>query len=470
MPARVEPPSGRGGYCTRAARYGAPIPAPHEPTIVDPGTGAELAPGPPRRPGRLRDRLAGSETARAVGLAGAMVATNFVALLLTVVFGRILGTGGYGSVSALLSTFLILSVLGQALQLATARAGALGELGHGPTLLATVERWTRALIVGTVLAIVVGALARAPLASVIGVDEQWGAAATLPAAVLWLLLCIQRGALQAIGDYRAVGTSMVLEQIGRLVLGAGLALAGLDATGAFLGTPAAIAVMCVALALLLRRRLGHPAHRPSAARSLRAQVHAALAPILGLALIACLQNLDVIVAKHRLSDTSAGAYASAAVAAKALFWVAVGVAFYVVPEATRRAARAADPLGVLLRGLGILAVAAVPALLIFATVPHQLLKVAFGAKFAPGGDALLVLGLAFSVLACVYLGAQYLLALGRWRFLGPLLVIAAAEPFLLLLPTATRPALADFVLLAQVAAAVVIGAAVVLGHRRAVRA
>jgi O-antigen/teichoic acid export membrane protein len=124
---------------------------------------------------------------------------------------------------------------------------------------------------------------------------------------------------------------------------------------------------------------------------------------------------------------------------------------------------------VLLRGLAILAVAAGPALLIFATVPHLLLKVAFGAKFAPGGDALFVLGLAFSVLACVYLGAQYLLALGRWRFLVPLLLVTAAEPFLLLLPAASRPALAVCVLVVQVAAAAVVVTAVVLEHRRPAR-
>ena len=424
----------------------------------------------PSRAAALRARLGGADTLRAAGLAGAMVATNFIALLLTIVFGRILGTKGYGSVSAMLSAFLILSVLGQAMQLATARAATQGELGEGTVLLATVERWARGLITVAVAVAVLAALARSPIAAAIGVDQQWGAAATLPAAIIWLMLCVQRGALQALGDYRLVGVTMVLEQFGRLVFGAALALAGLDATGAFLGTPAAMIAMAVGLTVLLRRRLGQPTERPAHARGLRRHLYVSTGAILGLVVVAWLQNIDLLMAKHRLSDTAAGSYASAAVAAKAVVWVAVGVAFYVVPEATRRATRSENPSGILARGLGILAVAAIPALVIFAGFPHLLLRLAFGHKFAPGGDALLLLGVAFSLLAAIYLAVQYLLALGHWRFLIPLAVVALAEPVILSLPAATRPDVAGFVLAVQLVAAAVVATTVVLAHGRRARA
>src|SRR3954451_21725880 len=84
--------------------------------------------------GRLADaraRAGGSETLRADELAVAMVVTNGVALALSLVFGRLLGTAGYGEVAALISAFLILAPLGQAMQLVTARAGVRGELGVG---------------------------------------------------------------------------------------------------------------------------------------------------------------------------------------------------------------------------------------------------------------------------------------------------------------------------------------------------
>ena len=77
---------------------------------------------------RYEPQLAGlrrSDTAKAAGLAAAMIANNVIALGSTVVFARLLSD--YGSLAALVSYFLILSVAGQAIQVATAREGVLGR-------------------------------------------------------------------------------------------------------------------------------------------------------------------------------------------------------------------------------------------------------------------------------------------------------------------------------------------------------
>src|ERR1700742_195630 len=101
-------------------------------------------PGAPASLAELRT----SETAKAAGLAGAMIANNVIALVSTIVFARVLKNGqggGYGSLAALVSYFLILSVVGQALQVATAREGVLGQLGTGAGLIATIRQWTRTM-------------------------------------------------------------------------------------------------------------------------------------------------------------------------------------------------------------------------------------------------------------------------------------------------------------------------------------
>ncbi len=75
------------------------------------------APKRDKRPSRiatLRRRyepiLQGSDTAKAAGLALAMIANNVIALVSTVVFARLLTD--YSSLAALISYFLILSVVG----------------------------------------------------------------------------------------------------------------------------------------------------------------------------------------------------------------------------------------------------------------------------------------------------------------------------------------------------------------------
>ena len=136
-----------------------------------------------RLPGSL-SQLAGSETAKAAGLAGAMIVNNVIALAATIIFARLLHDnqgGGYGSLAALVSYFLILSVVGQALQVATAREGVLGHLGEGHELADTVRRWSRSLIAFTILLALISVALRVQIASLVGVGgDEWGGRARPP--------------------------------------------------------------------------------------------------------------------------------------------------------------------------------------------------------------------------------------------------------------------------------------------------
>lgn len=434
---------------------------------------------PPREhvSGSLRARLEAvrsSDIGKAGGLAVAMIANNVIALVSTVVFARLLDD--YGSLAALISYYLILSVAGQAMQVATARDSVLGRLGTGPELVATLRGWTRSLLLLTAVVAVVSILLRAPIAHAVGVDQQWAAAVGLPAGVLWMLLSILRGALQGVGDYRAVGVSLIGEQGSRLVLGGTLAAVGLGVTGAYLGTPLSLAAMCLYAWVDLRKRLAVPAGADDAAAlalppagvpGLRDHVVRAWAPIAGLSLVAILQNIDIIAAKHRFSTDVASSYGATAVAAKVLVWIAIGAGFYLVPETSRRHAEGEDTRPVLLRALAIVLACAVPVLAIFAFGGRLLLKAAFGADRLLAVDALLPLGVAFTLLALTYLAIQYLLALRRTWFLVPLAAVAIAEPTLLLTVAPSNPdGFAAVVLAIQaVAAAVALTLAFVQGGR-----
>ena len=383
-------------------------------------------------------QLRSSDTAKAAGLAGAMIANNVIALGSTIVFARLLSD--YGSLAALVSYFLILSVVGQAMQVATAREGVLGHLGVGRGLVATLRQWAKAMLVFTAVLTVVSILLRNPIASAVGVKKDpWAAAIGIPAACLWLELSVLRGALQGVGDYKGVGFSLIGEQSVRLVAGALLAAIGLGVTGAYLGTPISFLVMGAYCTICIfryvhRHELEHgpdPAP-PQAALSLWRHVRMAWAPIAGLIVMAVLQNIDIIAAKHQFPKDLASSYAATAVAAKVLIWVAIGAGFYLVPEVSRRHAAGQDPRPVLAKALAIIGVCAIPVLLIFAFGSHELIKLAFGAKRTGASDSLLVLGVAFTVLACTYLAIQYMLALKRTWFLLPMGAVAIAEPILLL--------------------------------------
>lgn len=379
---------------------------------------------------RVRDAVARSETAKAAGLAAATLGANAIQLIFTVVFTRMLGVADYGSLAVLVSAFLILLVAGSAVQVAAARETALGNLGEGARLAGTLDDWAKRILQALLAVCAISILLRVPLANLVGVPEHaWGAAAIVPMGVLWLGVCLQRGVLQGLHAYAPVAQSLLGESVGRLLFGLALVAAGAGVTGAYLGQAVAFLAVSAWLWLVLRRRLGAPAdHEP---HPLGALFAANRRPMAALALMGVLQNIDVIVVKHQLGNPRAGSYAAAAVAAKTVVWVAIGIGLHLLPEATRRAAAGLDPRPVLIRALQIAGLVALPALLIFAAVPRLVLRVAFGEEYTNAATVLVVLGAAMLLLAISYLTVQYLIALGRRHFVWVLAVVAAAEPLVL---------------------------------------
>ena len=141
-------------------------------------------------------------------------------MIFTVLFARLLGAEDYGSLAALVSTFVILAVPGvgragrgrarDRARAARRRAAAGRDAARLATTAARASAWRsprpRSLL-------------REPIADLISVPEAWAAAATAPTGVLWLLLSVERGALQGVHAYKPVAWSIVLEAFGRLVFG-----------------------------------------------------------------------------------------------------------------------------------------------------------------------------------------------------------------------------------------------------------
>ena len=307
---------------------------------------------------RVRE-LARSDTGKAAGMAVAQLVANGVALAFVVVFARILGDDGYGSLGSLLSLFLILYVPGQALQVAVARevSARVGQGRPGP---------------GRGRA----ALDRAAAGRDRRRDDRLGPRARLAGGDH------RRRGLPVGRRGRAGGRLHLDDPVGRARRHAGLralrrrrlepdrpggccgwparscwSAIGLDVTGAFLGSMVGFIFVAVALALPLQRELrARPrahrgrrrAHEEHRLRDLFAR---SWAPLLALAGIAVVQNVDVIVVKHRFSEETASDWTAAAVAGKGVMWVAIGLGFWLVPEAAKRVHSGRDPRRALERAL-----------------------------------------------------------------------------------------------------------------------
>jgi len=388
------------------------------------------------RPSPARS-LARTDTGRAAGLAASVIAGNVIALAFTVVFARVLGASDYGSLAALLSAFIILMVPGSALQIAVARdvstAAASGRTNAG----AGVRRWLGHLLIATVVVALLAIPLRHVLAAILNVDEVWAAAAVPVTAMLWMVVSVERGALQGLQRYRLVAWSIISEAGARLAFALLLVAMGLDVTGAFLGSVLGLVAVGLLLAVPLFRQVPH-----GEGTRLRNLLAGAWVPVIGLMLLFALQELHVIVVKHEADPDAAGSYAVAAVAAKAIIWVAVGLGMYLLPEAARRVRGGEDARPILLRTLALIAAAAVPMVLIYAVAAEPLLGAVFGDDLTGAAGALPWLGLAMALLACAYLAVQYLLAIGRRSFIGVLAAAAAVEVLALLVVGANLTSIA----------------------------
>jgi O-antigen/teichoic acid export membrane protein len=397
--------------------------------------------------------LTGSDTGRAAELGIAAMIGNVVSLVFTLVFTRVLGQSGYGSLGALISTFLLLTVAGYALQTTVAREVSGAIAAGDPHAGRGVRRWLRRLTLLAVGTAVLGVVLRKPLAAVIGVEDvPWAASATLLCGALWLVLSVERGALLGFQRYRLVGASLIAEQVARLVFGVVLAVAGLDVTGAFLGTPLALATIAAALWVPLHRQVEHAPDTELPGHRLRDLALRAWAPICALGLISWLQDGNVIVVKHLASDHDAGAWVAAAVAAKAIMWIAIGLAGFLVPEVARRARSGEDARPILLRTMALIAGLAVPMVLVYAVAAEPILVHVLHVHGAAG--ALPFFGLAMSMLALTYLATQYQLALHHSRFLILLAIAGIAQPLIMITVGAKLTALAVSLLGLQLVLAV----------------
>jgi O-antigen/teichoic acid export membrane protein len=393
----------------------------------------------------VRERLGAlrrSDTGRAAGLGVAVIVVNVFALIFTVIFARVLGASGYGSLAVLISAFVILMVPGSALQIAAAR-----EVSHdlavgSPSAGAGTHRWLVRLAMGTVIVALVAIPLRSLLGALINVDDLWAAAAVPVTAVIWMIVCVERGVLQGFQRYRIVALSLVGEAVSRILFAALLVAAGLDVTGAFLGSSLSLAAVALMLLRPLGRQLTPTQNDLGKDVRLRDLLAGAWVPVLALTLLLGLQELHIIIVKHEASDDAAGSYAVAAVAGKAIMWVAVGLGMYLLPEAARRGKTGVDARPVLMRTLALIFAAAVPMLLIYAVAGKPLLAAVFGDDLTDASEALPWLGLAMSLLACVYLSVQYLLAMGRAIFVWVLSLAIVVEVVVLIVIGADLTAIA----------------------------
>jgi O-antigen/teichoic acid export membrane protein len=352
-------------------------------------------------------------TALPVAIAG--LVANGANIIVTILLARLLSNQAYGAFAQLVGLFLVVSMPGSAVIVAVVRRTASWRASGSHAALAIwAARMHRrmAWILGAYVLLVVAA--SIPVAAVLAKPSPLAVGAMLVGAGLWVSLCIDRGFLQGTRSYRPLANNLLTEGAVRTVVVLGLAVA-------FKLPGAAFGVLLAEVATAIHARLA--AHRalkeatddglsltpPSVRRDLVVDLIAAL---MGLALIAVLQNVDVIVL-GRLNPSEAGSYAAVSVACKALVFAAIVLGGYLLPEAAISYHEGVHALRQLAATLSMLAVPALALILIAELFPDQVLRLVFSARYLGAEAAFAPLALAMTALSISVVLTMYLLAHGR---------------------------------------------------------
>ena len=153
---------------------------------------------------------AGLFQAGPVAIAGMVV--NGAAALLVIAVARLVSSQDYGAIAQLLGLFFILSMPGSAVLVGVVRrVTSLQNADRGHLVQHWVRRVHRVALIGIGVELVVVLLLQGWIARQLSLPNSDGIVLILVAAGVWILLCVDRGLLQAHRSYRALAGNLLVE-------------------------------------------------------------------------------------------------------------------------------------------------------------------------------------------------------------------------------------------------------------------
>jgi O-antigen/teichoic acid export membrane protein len=387
-------------------------------------------------------------------------ASNYV---LNLGVSRLASKAEFSEVAALLSLLLLVNVPGSAVQTLLTR-----EVARGETEMGAAEAFHEAS--GTILPVALGAavlwLVAGPLVrSFLHLSSGLTPLLIVPVVGLMLILPLYRGLLQGSRRFAALTFNIGLEAAVRVAAAIVLILLGLGAPGVLLGFS-----LAAVLALMIGRLVtGAPLRVRLNGWSAAARRHLvqALPFLVTLGMIYGLFSLDMLLARHFLTQAHSAEYASAALTARILYYLTSSIAGVVVASAGAMAPGRAHA-APLIKGLGLAVSVAGAGEAICLLAGGGVMRLFFGSAFLAAAPVLPRLGAGMVALSAVNLMAFFLLALRRSSFVSVLVAAVALEVILVGWHHATMIEIANAFTISAFAAAVGLAAFTVWTLRRQV--
>lgn len=236
--------------------------------------------------------------------------------------------------------------------------------------------------------------------------------------MLSFVMPLNRGILQGLQRFKALGVNMVIEGIIKLILLISLIYLGLKANGAI----AAVAIstllaFCLTFPLLKFRK------EKSAKIDSKEIYNFSFISFIALFLVTALYNVDIVLVKHFFSAESAGHYAVLSLLGKVIFFAATSIGLVMFPKIAENSKNKKIFLKSLLFALIVSAFLVV----MYFLFSNQIVGIAFGNEYMDISGLIGMFGIFMTFLSLSYICVLHKLASGKKKFILNILIAVIIE-------------------------------------------
>jgi len=245
------------------------------------------------------------------------------------------------------------------------------------------------------------------------------------------VLALNRGLLQGLQRFLALGLNHISEGLCKLTVGIGLVFLGFGVAGAVWGVTASY--IGAFLFSFFPLRLLYRASQKKVEK--RGIISYSLPVLLVLLALTALYSFDMLLVKHYFPADDAGFYAAASLLGKIVFFATLSIALVMFPKVAESYEQK-DYLNVkrvLNLSLFFITAMALGILASYLMFPDFVILALFGQQFLAVKPLMWLFALVYGVFSLIYALCMYNLSIRRYSFLAVLLAINIAEVILIVL-------------------------------------
>lgn len=358
---------------------------------------------------------------------GGNMAANIINYGYHVVMGRILGPVNYGVLLSIFSLLYIVSIVPLSTSISIVKFISIAKSENvGDVYLGIKKFIFTVAIFGSLILI----LLSFPISGFLHISNVLLVLLISPVMFFSLMALVDQATLQGLMKFSGVVIPNMISSVGKLALGILFIFFGWSVLGATFAI-----LLSVFLAWIYVRSV-IPAHLKNGNATnfnIMPFIKFSLPALLQALAFTSLITIDVLMAKHYLSDFEAGLYGSLSMLGKIIYFAASPIAGVLFPIVSKRHSNNEKFGNIFLIALIMTLVISLGVTIVYLLIPGLVIQFSYGQKYLVVQNLLFFMGLFLSLYSLSYLIVNYLLSMNQVKVVIFPIIASLAQPILIII-------------------------------------